>query len=135
VQIDPPGFALENYDVLGGWRDFYRVKQPPPGGKYVELPNYPGRKVWLARPVEASGELADGDSFTNFDDYRRLVLRNPDQLTRNLAEKLLIYATGGTLQYADRAAVERIVAAVRAKQGGLRTLIHEVVQSPVFLAK
>ena len=136
VHIDPPGFALENYDVVGGWRDRYRVKQPPAkGGDYVELANYPGKKVWLARPVEAGGETADGQPFANLDDYKRLLLRDPDQLTRNLAQKLLTYATGADLQFADRAVVEQIVADVRQQNHGFRSLVHAVVQSPVFLSK
>jgi hypothetical protein len=77
-QIDPPGFALENFDVLGGWREFYRSKEGGDGKQYVELANYPGKKVWQARPVEASGELAGGEPFTNVDDYRKLVLRDRD---------------------------------------------------------
>ena len=136
VHIDPPGFALENFDVVGGWRDRYRVKQPPPkGGDYVELANYPGKKVWLARPVEPAGESADGQPFANLDDYKRLLLRDPDQLTRNLAHKLLTYATGADLQFADRAVVEQIVADVRKQNHGFRALVHAVVQSSVFLSK
>ncbi|NBV20522.1 MAG: DUF1592 domain-containing protein [Proteobacteria bacterium] len=136
VHIDPPGFALENFDVVGGWRERYRVKQPPPkGGDYAELANYPGKKVWLARPVEPAGETAAGQAFANIDDYKRLLLRDPDQLTRNLAQKLLTYATGADIQFADRAVVEPIVTDVRQQHHGFRALVHAVVQSPVFLSK
>ncbi len=136
IHIDPPGFALESFDVVGGWRERYRVKQPPPkGGDYVELANYPGKKVWLARPVEPAGETPDGQAFANIDDYKRLLLRDPDQLTRNLAQKLLTYATGADIQFADRAVVEQIVSDVRKQNHGFRALVHSVVQSPVFLTK
>ncbi len=81
-RIDPPGFALENFDVLGGWRDRYRAKQGGEGNQYMELPHYPGRKVWVARPVEASGKLASGESFADIDEYRRLALRDRDQVAR-----------------------------------------------------
>lgn len=135
VQIDPPGFALENYDVLGGWRTFYRSKQGGGDNKYVDLPNYSGKKVWQARPVEAEGDLATGEHFVDLDIYRQLVLRDKDQFTRNLAEKLLIYATGSPLQFADREAVEQMVTAARAKGHGVRSLVHEVVQNRVFRSK
>ncbi len=135
VHIDPPGFALENFDVVGGWRERYRVKEPPKDGKYTELVNYPEKKVWLAKPVEASGATPDGKPFANIDDYKRLLLRDPDQLTRNLAQKLLTYATGADIQFADRAAVEQIVTDVRKQKHGFRALVHSVVQSPVFLSK
>jgi hypothetical protein len=134
-QIDPPGFALENFDVLGGWRDRYRAKQGGEGNQYVELAHYPGRKVWLARPVEAAGKLETGESFVDIDEYRRLVLRDRDQLARNVIEKLLIYGTGAPVQFADRSEVERMVAQSRKADQGLRTLIHEVVQSRMFRNK
>ena len=133
--IDPPGFALESFDVVGGWREFYRSREGGNGNQYVELANYPGRKVWLAKPVEASGDLATGEHFGNVDAWKELALRDRDQLTRNLAEKLLIYATGSTLQFADREAVDEIVAKTREKHHGFRSLIHKVVQSRVFRTK
>jgi hypothetical protein len=135
VQIDPPGFALESFDVVGGWRESYRTKQGGDPNRYVALVNYPDKKVWVAKPVEASGETASGDKFADIDDYKKILLRDPDQLTRNLAEKLLIYATGGTLQFADREAVEAMVAEVRTKSHGFRSLVHAVVGSRVFQSK
>jgi hypothetical protein len=134
--IDPPGFALENYDVVGGWRDRYRVKQGGNGNAYEELPHLPpGKKVWLAKAVEAGGETEDGRPFADLGEYKSMVLTDADQFTRNLAAKLIVYATGAGIDFADRAAVEDIVLAVKAKNHGFRSLIHEVVQSPVFLKK
>jgi mono/diheme cytochrome c family protein len=136
ARIDPPGFALETFDVLGGWRDRYRVKRGGGAGtESVDLPNYPGRKVWLARPVQADGETEAGEAFRDIDDYKRHVLRDPDRLTRNLAEKLVVYATGAGPDFADRAAIDALVAETRARKHGFRSLIHAVVQSPIFLHK
>ena len=139
IRIDPPGFALENFDVVGGWRERYRVatgnSQPGDKKEYVELTNFPGHKVWLAKPVEAFGETADGETFQDIDDYRRLLLRDKNQIARNLAGKLIVYSTGATLQFADREAVEEIVRAAKADNYGLRTLLHAVVQSRVFRHK
>lgn len=139
VKIDPPGFALENFDVVGGWRDRYRVatgnSQPGDRKVYVELANFPGHKVWLAKPVEAFGETADGSRFQDIDDYRKLLLRDKDQIARNLAGKLIVYSTGATLQFADREAVEEIVRKTKADNYGFRTLLHSVVQSRVFRHK
>lgn len=134
-RIDPPGFALENFDVLGGWRDRYRAKQGGEGSQYVELANYPGRKVWVARPVEASGRLPSGESFVDIDEYRRAALRDRDQVARNVIEKLLTYATGAPPQFADRGEVERIVERTKITEHGLRSLLHEVVQSRMFTNK
>ena len=132
VRIDPPGFALESYDVVGGLRDRYRVKKGGPGTSYEELPRYPGRKVYFAKPVETHGETADGRAFADLAGYKRLVLESPEGLTRNLAEKLVVYATGAEVDFADRAEIERIVVA---SGGRFRSLVQAVVQSPLFLGK
>ncbi|HND54401.1 MAG TPA: DUF1592 domain-containing protein, partial [Pirellulaceae bacterium] len=71
--IDPPGFALESFDVIGGWRDFYRgtvFKREA----VVELANYPGRTIVRGPNVESGGQMADGREFKNVDDYKRLLL-------------------------------------------------------------
>lgn len=132
--IDPPGFALESYDVIGGYREFYRAT------KYnrealVKLANYPGREVVRGLDVEQGGETADGREFKNVDDYKQLLMADKDQLARNLAEKLLIYATGAEIQFADREVVEDLVRKSRAKNFGFRSLVHDVVQSRIFLHK
>ena len=60
VHIDPPGFALENFDIVGGWRDRYRVKQGgEKGTDYVELVHFPSRKAWFAKTVQADGTTGD----------------------------------------------------------------------------
>jgi Protein of unknown function (DUF1592)/Protein of unknown function (DUF1588)/Protein of unknown function (DUF1587)/Protein of unknown function (DUF1585)/Protein of unknown function (DUF1595)/Planctomycete cytochrome C len=133
TRIDPPGFALENFDVIGGWRDRYRAaKGDSPPGKFH------GRRIWefgLGPPVDASGELPDGRKFKSIDDFKQLLLEREDQVTRNLTASLLIYATGAGIQFADRGAVEAIVNRLKSRGGGLRSLVHEVVQSKTFQTK
>lgn len=132
--IDPPGFALESFDVIGGWRDFYRGTRATRGGM-VDLANYPGRKIFKGLDVEKGGETPDGKRFKDIGEYKQLLLADRDQLARNLAQKLIIYATGAEVQFADREVVEQLVAASRRKKYGFRSLLHEVVQSRVFLNK
>jgi mono/diheme cytochrome c family protein len=132
--IDPPGFALETFDVIGGWRDFYRATQPR-GHKPVDLANYPGREIYRGPDVERGGMTPEGQAFQGIDDYKRLLLADKDQLARSLARKLLIYATGAEIQFADREVVEDLVAECRTKNYGFRSLVHELVQSRVFLSK
>jgi hypothetical protein len=135
VHIDPPGLALENFDVVGGWRERYRVNQGGDGNERVELVNYPGIQVWLAKPVQADGKTADGQHFQDITEYKKILLKDPDQLTRNLAAKLILYSTGADIDFADRAVIEQIVRDVKAKNHGLRSLVHAVIQSPLFLQK
>jgi hypothetical protein len=123
VKIDPPGFALENFDVTGAWRDHYRVAKED------------GRGFERGPAVDASFALADGRTFTDIVEFKRLVLSNPDQLTRNFASKLVTYATGATISFADRAVIDDIVAATKNTDHGIRSILHAVVASPLFLNK
>jgi hypothetical protein len=69
------------------------------------------------------------------DEYKELLLSDKEQLARNVTQKLIIYGTGAEIQFADREVVEEIVSRAREHDFGLRTLVHEVVQSRIFLNK
>jgi len=127
VKIDPPGFALESFDVIGGWRDFYRSV-----GKGDAIS---GRRYKKGPPVDASDVMSDGRGFRNIDEFKQLLLKDKDQLARALAEKLLTYGTGGPPAGVDRPEIEAVVRAVKAKDYGFRTLVHEIVQSRLFQHK
>lgn len=134
--IDPPGFALETFDPIGGYRDFYRVSvRPSAKPSIVQIPGYSGRAVYRGLDVEMGGVTHDGRTFTTIEEYKRILLENPDQIARNLAEKLLTYATGAEPQFADREVIEQIVGTMKSKNYGLRTLVHEIVQSRPFRNK
>lgn len=122
-RIDPPGFALESFDPIGGWRTRYRV-----------MPSKAIRPI--ARPaVNSAGELSDGRTFATIDGLKMLLLKNPDRIATALAERVTAYATGHGVDAADRDAIARIVAASKAKNYGFRTFIHEIVQSELFRNK
>ena len=130
-KIDPPGFALESFDCIGGWRDWYRVTGN--GGEVkVDGRRMPYHK---GKPVDPSNVTEDGQPFQNIDEFRQLLLRDKDQLARSLTTKLLTYATGAAPTKADRPEIEAIVARVRDKNYGFRSLLHEVVQNSLFQNK
>ena len=133
--IDPPGFALESFDVIGGWREFYRLSDHKLAKGHVPVPNYPEHQVWRGPDVEIGGTTPQGREFKNIDDYKSLLLEDKEQLARNLARQLLVFATGADVQFADREVVQSIAARTRERNYGLRSLVHEVVQSPAFLTK
>ena len=133
--IDPPGFALESFDVIGGWREFYRLSDHKLAKGHVPVPNYPEHQVWRGPDVEIGGTTPQGREFKNIDDYKVLLLEDKEQLARNLARQLLVFATGAEVQFADREVVQSIAARTRERNYGLRSLVHEVVQSPAFLTK
>ncbi|MFG0267556.1 MAG: DUF1592 domain-containing protein [Rhodopirellula sp. JB055] len=124
VKIDPPGFALESYDVIGGWRDRYRAAAPNKGKRWV-----PGL------PVDPSHEFVTGESFENVTGLKSMLLQRPEQLAKNMASQFVTYATGASPTFADRDELKRIVQAAKANDYGVRSLVHEVIQSPLFLSK
>ncbi len=121
--IDPPGFALENYDVIGGWRDNYRAIASDDKG-------------WAHGPVvDASYAMPDGRTFRDIKGFKELALSDVEQIARNLVNQVMTYATGAEIQFADRREIDQIVDALEEDEYGFRSLIHAVTQSDVFLSK
>jgi hypothetical protein len=131
VSIDPPGFALENFDVIGGWRESYRTTG---SGKTVMV-NGTRMSYHEGRPVDAGDVTPDGKRFKNIDEYKVLLLDEKDKFARSLATKLATYATGGLIEATDLREINAIVERTQAKGSGFRTLIHELVQSELFQTK
>jgi len=126
-RIDPPGFALEEFDAIGGHRDFYRSV-----GEGERIPN---QKSYRKGPdVESSFAMADGREFENFVQFRQQMSDDQALVARAIAEKLLIYSTGRRMGLAQRDAVDQIVAQSSKHDLGLKSMIHAVVASDLFLA-
>ena len=134
-KMDPPGFALESFDVLGAWRDRYRgADEAKPALKGLGKNGHPFA-FHFGLTVDATGELPDGRPFQDIRDFKRLLREEDALLARNLARQLLIFATGAPARFGDRAEIEAILQRAKAQRYGLRSLVHEVVQSPLFLNK
>jgi hypothetical protein len=134
-KIDPQGFALENFDVMGGWRDRYR------GDAKDKIPELgQGKNGWpfdfhYALPVESHGQLADGRQFRNVREFKQRILQDEPQIARNLARHLAVYATGAPIRFSDRAAIEQILEQTKVDQYGVRSLVQAIVASDLFLNK
>jgi hypothetical protein len=131
--MDPPGFALENYDVIGGWRETYRSRGK--GKRAVDPLTHRGLQYCFGPPVDPSGELADGRKFDNIERFKKLLLDDQEAVARNLVNNLVAYSTGAGVTFSDRAKVQEILDRSKPHAYGLRTLIHELVQSPLFRSK
>jgi len=152
-KMDPAGFALESFDVLGGWRDHYRAlgdgktannattrpttrtatTAPAP---VIGIGKNGQRFVFHEGPaVDASGQLPDGRKFADVRGLKRLLLSDERQVARNLTRQLIVYATGAPVRFGDRAKVEQILDAAAPSGYGVRTLIHEIVKSELFVNK
>jgi hypothetical protein len=134
-KIDPPGFALESFDVMGRWRDNYRSLAE--GSERVEGVGRSGNEFvhYIAKEVDASGKTSEGVKFADILEYKQTLLNDEEAIARNLTEQLLVYATGAPVGFADRDKVAAILEKSRKSDYGVRTLIHEIVQSPLFLRK
>jgi len=118
-RIDPPGFALENFDPIGRWRTSYpQVNKKVPAVK-----------------IDPSGELYDGRKFEHLPDFKKLLLDQKDQFTRHLTERLLSYGAGRRIELLDRPRVDAVVAQVKEDDYGMRTLLEGVVTSEIFLSR
>jgi hypothetical protein len=139
-RIDPPGFALEAFDPIGGQRDRYRSTPGPgqhtkdrgqvalPGtNSFISLP--------LGLPVDQGDVMPDGRRFRNVIEFKQALLADRDQLARNVLEKLTTYATGTPPSRADKKAIESLVAETRTEGHRFRDLVHALIQSPLFLRK
>ena len=111
--IDPLGFALENFDVIGGWRSIDESGQP----------------------VDARGTTVSGATVEGLAGLRALLLERPEQFPRTLTEKLMAYALGRRLEYYDRPAVRRIVRDAAAHDYRWSSLVAGIVKSPGFLLR
>jgi mono/diheme cytochrome c family protein len=132
-RIDPPGFALENFDVIGGWRTNYRSVGE--GDRVNVEVNGRGVRYKKGLPIESSDVMPNGDRFQDINGFKRLLLKDKNQIARCLTEKLLTYATGSGIQFADHPDVDKIVQRLATNEFGLRFLVHQVIQSRMFREK
>ena len=108
--IDPLGFALENFDVIGGWRTIDEAGEP----------------------VDATGTTAAGESIEGLAGLRALLLDDPEKFPRTVTEKLLAYALGRPLEYYDRPAVRQVVRDAADDDYRWSSLVVGIVKSPTF---
>ncbi len=112
-KIDPLGFALENYDAIGRWRETYRS----------------------GLAIDATGDLFGKAKFRDVIGLKDALLENPEWFLRAFSEHLLSYALGRELDLADKPAVDEIVEAVLADHGRFSTVVSRIATSYPFLHK
>jgi hypothetical protein len=135
AKIDPPGFALEEFDVIGGHRTRYRslgAGDPAPRGT---IDPFIGIGFKLGPKVDPSGALPDGRKFSGVVEFQTLLAADRDALLTNLARQFAVYGTGRGVSFADRDEIGRLVRATNTNGGGVRTLLYELVESPLFRAR
>ena len=109
--MDPLGFALENFDAVGKWREKDRL---------------------AGATIDSSGTLPDGTKVAGPDDLRKVLLANPDQFVQTLTEKLMTYALGRVVEYHDMPTVRGIVRAASKDDYKFSAIVMQIVQSDPF---
>ncbi len=115
AHIDPPGFALESFSPIGGWRGHYRI-----GEQYI--------------PIDTTGSF-DGQAFKNIVEFKAALMKREPAFARCLVEKLLIHAVGRELEITDRPHIRRILETAAKDGYRLRDLVLLCVESAVFVRK
>ena len=118
--LDPYGLALENFNVIGAWRELQ-------DGEDFRGNNRP--------EIDASGQLPNGNSFANFEEFRHLLRAQDDRFRRALTEKLFVYALGRGIEPTDDSAISQIVSDLKSNDDTFRSLIHSLVNSKAFVTK
>ncbi len=111
--IDPLGFALENFDAIGGWRT----------------------KDESGLPVDSVGTTASGASIDGLAGLRALLLSEPERFPRTFTEKLLAYAIGRRVDSTMQPAVRKIVREAASRGPRWSAIVEGIVGSPVFLTR
>ena len=121
AKVDPPGYALENFDAAGKWRESYRVSQKGRSKKVLS--------------IDASGVLMDGREFDTFQEFKTKLSEKPLPLAQNFAEKLVTYGTGSKLSFSDRHELSSLIQKAEQSDYGIRSILEQVVISSLFLKK
>lgn len=121
VKIDPPGFALENFDPSGRWRNFYPAVAK---GRRSKGPK-----------IDVEFDMPDGRHFDTLPQFQKLVLDNKSALAANFARQLVAYGTGATCSFADQEVINQIVTQSEEADYGLRSIVAATVTSSLFKTK
>jgi hypothetical protein len=132
AKIDPPGFALEEFDVIGGQRSRYRSLGKGDTAPRGNIDPAIGIEFRLGPVVDSSGVMPTGQKFSGIGEFQAVLAGNRNALLTNLAGQFAVYSTGRGLSFTDRDETAAIVAATNTGGGGLRTLMHELIQSRLF---
>ena len=129
-KIDPPGFALESFDPIGTHRVNYRATK---GDGAFQL--FRGGTYKRGPKVDPSGVTPEGVKFAGIDEYKKLLLEQNDKIAKHFISQLVVYSTGGEIQFADREELAAIIKRTQQQEYPVKSIMHEVVQSKMFRNK
>ncbi|MBL4884012.1 MAG: DUF1592 domain-containing protein [Planctomycetaceae bacterium] len=133
VIIDPPGFALESFNPIGGWRD--RFRSLGEGDRTDATVNGIRVRYNIGLNVDSSGQLPSGESFDGILQFQQLLTKQEKQLATAFTKKILTFATGREMGISDRVTINQIVSEAAKDGYRIGDLIRLSVQSIIFKEK
>lgn len=131
-KIDPIGFALEPFDVMGGYRERYRSLEE--GEQVNKVVNLKKTVYKLTDKVDVTSEFPGYGKFTTTNQFKQIVMKNRKKVLEHFLKNLTTFATGSEIQFTDRYVIDKIIKD-SAKDDGIKSLIHQVTQSRLFRFK
>lgn len=132
ARFDPVGVSLENFDVMGAWRDHYRGMERGDLITGIDRAGHPF-KYHVAQVVDSSGKLLSGELFQDIRDLKVVLAARPRQLARNMLHQFTLYATGTEVRFSDRPEIDAILDDCEADGYRVKDLLLGLVQSRIFL--
>lgn len=123
LKIDPIGYAMENFDAAGKWREMERIRVDWRKNRFEEF------------PIDPRGTLPDGTRFNNFAGLKRAVSGNFDEFTRGFTEALIAYGMGRPYGFSDEPLADEIIAYAKKNNYKISAFIVALVQSETFRSR
>ena len=130
TRLDPIGFAFQNFDISGRWRDVEHAS--------YSVDELDGKIAWRGkgktRPVDTRGILPSGEEFRSYDEFKKVLVKDyQEDMVRGLMKNFMLYATGRKPDIDDMAEIEAIMKKNASRGYPLRTMLLAVFQSEAFL--
>ena len=130
TRLDPIGFAFQNFDISGRWRDVEHAS--------YSVDELDGKIAWRGkgktRPVDTRGILPGGEEFRSYDEFKKVLVKDyQEDMVRGLMKNFMLYATGRKPDIDDMAEIEAIMKKNASRGYPLRTMLLAVFQSEAFL--
>ena len=124
-KIDPIGYGLQNFDAAGKWRE----------EEVVYLTKNKKIRKTSKHPIDPSGTLPDGTSFTSYFEMRKRIANNEADFARGFAESLIAYGLGRPYGFSDRVLADQMLQDANAAENEIGAFIHSLIQSQAFRRK
>ncbi|MCH2206933.1 MAG: DUF1592 domain-containing protein [Lentisphaerales bacterium] len=130
--IDPPGFALESFDVMGAFRENYRSLEKGSNKTSGMARNGKLFTYYQSYAVDSSSIVSE-QTFTNINEFKQIVSKDPKKIAKNILNELVYFSSGKPLEFIDLSTAEQILKYTKQDGYRLKSLIKELITSKLFM--